>query len=265
MSEFMGQLPKNIEDKAKKVFREKLSQKIINAFSSGNLENIRELASKHLEQLGVQPAFVQENNPQLQEMRNKLNAESGIIICNHPGWGDTAAILSVVERDDFKIMMNRNYFDLLPPDVADKYFLTNETDPTKTIAIFKKIQTHIREGGVLLTYPSGGNEQKEGTRFKDGFRVILRGLKPEQMVYCFNINNDDMANLKSHNSKAGLASEILLPALSLKKSKSPQIVRVDEAYTKAGEWQEAIEAIPKNDASAVLTEKYESMFLSDQN
>lgn len=265
MSEFMGQMPEQVGEKAKKVFREQLSAKIINAFSSGNLENIHELALKHLRQLCVQPAFLQENNPQIEEMRNKLNTESGVIICNHPGWGDTAVILSAVKRDNLKIIMNKTYFDLLPPEVADKYFFPNEKNPSKTVAIFKRIQEHIKNGGVLLTYPSGGNEQKTGTSFKDGFRVILRGLKPEQMVYCFNINNSDMKSLKSLRPMTGLASEALfLSDFNINKSRDPQIVRVDEAYTQASDWQKAIEAIPKNDANEVLTGKYEGMFSSNK-
>lgn len=265
MNESMGELPNNIKEKAQKAFRENFSSRTTNSLLLERLSKSKELALKHLEQLDLNPSFLQENNPELNTMRSNLNSESGIIISNHPGWADTALILSVIKRDDVKIMMNKNYFNLLPTEVADKYFFPNEKDPSKSIGIFKRIQDHIKSGGVLLIYPSGGNEDKNGTSFKDGFRVILRGLEPTQMVYCFNINNEDTKKAsKGHHSRIGFASEILLPVLNYKKSKNPQTIRVDEAYTQAGDWQEASEGFSKEDINVTLTKKYENMFLQNK-
>ena len=261
MSESMGKVPGKIGKKAEKFFREHVSQRVIDTLSRGNFKNLRALALEHLERLGIQPVFLQENSPEFREMRNRLKTESGIIISNHPGWGDTPAILSAVNREDLKIMMSKKYFGLLPSEIADKYFFPSENDPSKATTVFKEIQDHISKGGVVLIYPSGGNEEKEGTGFKDGFRVLLRGLKPDQMVYCFNISSQDVSNLSSQYPGISVASEAFLDSvLDIDNNKVAQPVRIDEAYTKAGEWQKSIEGVPKNETSKVLTGRYEGMF-----
>jgi hypothetical protein len=266
MKEFIGQLPGKAIEKAKESLREHISPQIISLFSDGNLENIHEFALKHLGGLGIQPKFTQEGNPQLEDMRKRLNTEPGVIICNHPGWGDTFEILSVLKREDLKIMMEKKYFDLLPPGISNRYFFPNERNPAKAMAVFRKIQDHIKNGGVLLIYPSGGKEQSAShhdSTFMNGFRVLLRGLKPEQMVYCFNINETDTANINPHKPRIFLASEVLLHS-HLDATKDPQVVRLDEVYTQAGEWQEAIKDERKDAANKRLTTKYEAMFASNK-
>ena len=257
MKEFITDTIGSVTEKSKKAFRDKFAADIISAFSAENYEAVRDFATKHLERLGVVPEFVQENNPQFKNMRNKLNTEAGIIICNHPGWVETPAILSILHRDNLKIMQNKTYYDLLPPEVAIRYFFPAEHGPSLR-SVLNKIKAHIEGGGILLIYPSGGNEKKKGTTFKSGLRGILALLKPDQMVYCFNINNEDA---KEARPGVGLASELFLhPSFNINKTGSPQRVRMNEAYTKASEWQSSIEGVSKDDANQTLTKKYESMF-----
>src|SRR6185295_477576 len=147
--------------------------------------------------------------------------EPGVIICNHPSWGETPAILSVVNRENLKIMVAKKLYDNLPVEVVDKYFFPNNNDPLKSFGVFKRIQDHISQGGVLLIYPSGGNEVKNGADFRGGFRVILQKfLKPDQMVYCFNVNSEDAASLNSRKPGIGLASELFIhPAVNINRAR----------------------------------------------
>src|SRR3989344_6290356 len=103
----------------------------IEPLQKGGLDALRALIPSHLDNNRVAPEFLQEENPQFQEMRKKLNTQSGIIICNHPVAFESSLILSVVTRNDLKIMVAKEIYDGLPPEIAAKYFFSADKSKSK--------------------------------------------------------------------------------------------------------------------------------------
>ncbi len=195
-------------------------------------------------------------------MRHRLNTEPGIVICNHPSASETPIILSVLEREDLKVMVASELYDSLPPDIAQKYFFSASTGPKSLKATIDGIDAHIKSGGVLLIYP----QLKRHDSFQGTFRKILREtLKPEDMVYCFNVNTADTQRLSGSYPWAGIGSELFLgPTANINKLRDPITIRTEEKYTQAGEWQSTVAGVPKDDVGVVLAEKYARMFASNK-
>jgi hypothetical protein len=263
MSESMGELPRKIKDKFLKISMKRFSVDVVPEFNKGGWRSVRDnIVTKHMKNLGFVSKFITADQPDFEQMRRRLNTKPGVIICNHPGMSETPIILSVLEREDLKVMISKEVYAALPEEVAQKYFFSANEDPKNMAIVFRGINDHIKNGGVLLIYP----KLRSSASFERGFRIILQKiLKPEDMIYCFNVNTTDTSNLASRHPWIGIGSEFFLhPITNINTLREPITIRTDEAYTQAGEWQKAIEGVPKNEADKTLTLKYESMFASNK-
>ncbi len=267
MSESMGQWPGKIKEKASDVFIEKFAQEAVQQLREGGWRKLREnLIANYLKNLGVVPRFLQENEPEFSEMRHKLNTKPGVIICNHPGGSESPTILSVLDREDLKIMIDDHLYKVLPSDVAKKYFFSAYSGPKSLTATLGEIDAHIKGGGVMLFYPRLRTQDS----FQGTFRKILQEtLKPEDMIYCFNVNTTDTDNLFSLHPLVGMGSEVVSEkflgfGVNINKIRKPITIRTAENYTQAEEWSKAIAGVPEDNANAVLTEKYEGMFSANK-
>jgi Acyltransferase len=260
-----------------RTFGQKFTRKLISKtleqptrdFDSGGWDDIRKTLPDYLVQLGVKPKFTREGSPEFKEMRRRLNTESGLIICNHPSMAETPTILSTLERDDVKIVVGERIYESskhLPSDTFSRHFISAGNHRE----FLKSILNHIEAGGVVIIYPTGGesnNKKRHNGKicFEPGLRFVLKRLKPEQMVYCFNVNSQDADSLAERYPAIGLASELLLhPTLNMNTIRDPQVVRMSEAYTQVGEWQSILEGSAKEDADQALTDKYQSMFIANR-
>src|SRR5262249_39335639 len=73
--------------------------------SAKTLRMPSEVALEYLRKLNVEPQYLRQNIPEFATMRQRLNSEPGLVIANHPGVVDTALILSMIHRNDLKVLI----------------------------------------------------------------------------------------------------------------------------------------------------------------
>jgi hypothetical protein len=237
-------------------------------FKEKGFEALRESMGSYLESLNVQPDYIIDHNANFAEHRTALNTKAGLAIANHPaGFIDVPMLLNILHRPDFKAyVLDKVYrafvtafeknFGQEGKELIMNKLLTNS--PTMAKTNFRTAITHIKNGGLLVMHPTAG-EDRHSTKqiqFRPGFRLLLKYLEPEHMVYSFCFNPHDMTTqLKGHSDVAlrftGMASEQLTNnRVNINRLRKPVIIRVDERYSTATEWQNHAE----NDLS--LTEHY---------
>ncbi len=226
-------------------------------FEKRGWEAIPDGMNRYLESLGVVPVYEKEEDPNFAEQRKRLNTEAGVVISNHPsGYIDVPIILSSIHREDFRAYVQENvYRGML--DACTRVFgekgqrlvseklISNEKAHAKEN--FATALDHVQRGGLLLIHPTGGRERFSKTReleFSPGFRLLLRNLPEEKMVYSFCVYPQDLAQnfenqIMAASRFAGSASEELIsPKLNVNKLRRKVDVRVDEKYGTVREWKE---------------------------
>lgn len=78
-------------------------------------------------------------------------------VSNHPGLYDALALLSIIGRDDLKIIAISRPFLRQLPNLA-RHFLFLPPDGGGTQAVIRMAVTHLRNGGGVLTFPAGAIE-----------------------------------------------------------------------------------------------------------
>jgi hypothetical protein len=112
-----------------------------------------------------------------------------LALSNHPGVTDTLAVLAALERADLKVIaLNRPFLLSLPNLSKHLFFVTDE--PNERVALVRRVSTHLRNGGSVLTFPAGHNEPdpdiypgavKSLGSWTDSVGVFIR-LAPETAV-----------------------------------------------------------------------------------
>jgi hypothetical protein len=78
-----------------------------------------------------------------------------LIAANHPGTYDALIIAASVPRRDLKIIAADNQFlNKLP--ATQSYLISIKRDRNTTIAMIRSALSHLKSGGALLIFPSGG-------------------------------------------------------------------------------------------------------------
>ncbi len=217
----------------------------------------------------IKPVYTlkQENADLFAESRVKLNTEAGLVIANHPGYFDTFLILNTIKREDVKFVVNESYFKKYSSILGEENLIAATKDPSLALTFLKSIKTHIENGGVVILYPTGGDDRVDkdkGFLFQDGLSVILRKcLAPNHMVYSFKINPEDIKPLVTEtiSRSMGAASAILTHDLiNTNQLKDEVEIRVDETYSKAGDWQAILSTVDKEGKNKVLTEHFLNQF-----
>lgn len=184
---------------------------------------------------GYRIEYQQKNNPHFREMRTSLNNECGLVICNHPGLPDTFAVLSALDREDVLIMANREVKEQAGKIFGEKYFVSGSHSPNEAIRSMRRALGHIHNGGLFVIFPTGGRKRI----FQPGLGFILKHIKPDDMVYCFNVSGADISRDKipAKYRVLGAAVESASPVIKNPTRLLPHTIEVDEQYTNALEWQ----------------------------
>lgn len=97
--------------------------------------------------------------PSLQVRGHELIARSGpvLIVANHPGTFDSFAVAASLPRDDFKVI-TRGYPFLRALPSTSPHLVFSELELYARMAAARGAIRHLREGGALLVFPSGGME-----------------------------------------------------------------------------------------------------------
>jgi 1-acyl-sn-glycerol-3-phosphate acyltransferase len=77
-----------------------------------------------------------------------------LLVANHPGLLDAAALCSAIPRDDLRILAITRPFLRALPNIAANLFAVGSTPAARTAAV-RAGARHLRAGGALLTFPAG--------------------------------------------------------------------------------------------------------------
>ncbi len=215
------------------------------------------------ETLGVRPVYVAENRPEFAEWRERLKTESGLVIANHPGGIDVPAILKTLERKDVYFLAAGKNVQRLADVVGEEHLLETSADPGKVRALFRRIEDILQRGGLVFLFPTGGTDfNGKPIAFKSGFRALIRSLRPEQMVYAFQINTEDFhAAFPIAPSGFVLGSSALVKRAGLVRQHEPfPTVRINERYTTAQEWKDVLKESSPLEANERLAKRYLELF-----
>ena len=245
-------LTTHLRDKADKKLFGNIEQEV----SKRGFEALHEAINKYFEIWNVAPAYQRERDDGFSEMRNKLNSEAGIIISNHPGYMDVPAILRCIARDDIKIMVDKEGYEILRGLIGEKYIVPADR------SVLSEVEAHIKNGGVFLIFPTG--EVGNNIAFRPGFTKLLESLQPDNMIYSFYINPQDVETIESayHGRSVGVASALYLnSSVNINRLRETKAVAVDEKYSTAQEWQEAYSGTQKlKEKTALLTKHYKDIY-----
>lgn len=77
-----------------------------------------------------------------------------LFLSNHPGMADTISLFVAIGRPDLKIIaLHRPFLAALPNTTKQLFFI--DDDPAKRLYAVRQVAAHLREGGAVLTFPSG--------------------------------------------------------------------------------------------------------------
>jgi hypothetical protein len=77
-----------------------------------------------------------------------------LFLSNHPGMTDTLSLFTAIARRDLRIIaLNRPFLQSLP-NVSRHLFYIGE-EPAERVGVVKKVSSHLRAGGAVLTFPAG--------------------------------------------------------------------------------------------------------------
>lgn len=85
----------------------------------------------------------------------KPHQEGGLlIVANHPGMGDSLALLSSLERDDIRLVAGERKFFFALPNLLPYLILVPE-DPSKRTGVLRAMVDDLKQGKTVILYPAG--------------------------------------------------------------------------------------------------------------
>ncbi|MFA7309285.1 MAG: 1-acyl-sn-glycerol-3-phosphate acyltransferase [Candidatus Paceibacterota bacterium] len=229
--------------------------------STEGMPALHHRVDKYFDLWNIAPVYVRSGEKDFLELRKRLNADAGIIISNHPGYVDVPAILRCIDRNDIKIMVDRDGYETLRALIGETYIVPADAN------VLSEVASHIANGGVFLIFPTGGESAGSKIDFKPGFTKLLETLKPNDMVYSFHMDSGDVASIESAYAgrSLGVASAVYLnPALNSNRLRETKSFAVNENYSTAREWQQACskETVLRK-KTALLTEHFKRLYLTN--
>jgi hypothetical protein len=253
-----------------KLFYGRALKKFVKQIEDSGTDNVLEdTLERYLEELNIDLIYESErDNPETEEMRRRLNTEAGVVICNHPGYFDVPAIMRPIKRKDIKILVSN--FGMFSEAFGSENFIKASKNPIELLKQLKDIKKHIEAGGLLLIFPTAGSDSVnngEGHRsikFKSGLRYLIdKALSPEDMVYSFNVNSDDIANIINEPGAIDRVDSVASGAfvgVNRNKFKDRKSIRVRESYSTAAEWKRVVAESDREEVNEKLSEHYLEKF-----
>ncbi len=266
----------NVREKLRSVPKETLERfekfalgqaaRILGGEMEGDWSKVSEIMRLYLERERIFPEFSMSGDLSFSSMRQALATEPGVTISNHPaGYIDVPITFSMIPRSDILVYTNKRvkeglvsgakkYLGENAGRVLDSHLLTNH--PKKAIENYRKALSHVASGGVLILHPTAGKERKANTKvvkFEPGFRLLLKKLEPNTMVYAINY---DLGQSFYNNPIffTGRAASLEIPSNVARRQFARLNVHVKEVLTRVGDWSDYL------DTDEQVTERYWSLF-----
>jgi hypothetical protein len=85
---------------------------------------------------------------------NLIPDSAFLALSNHPGMSDTLSAFCALNRPDLKIIaLDRPFLNALP-NMSKQLFYVKE-DAASRVSLVRQVTSHLRNGGVALTFPAG--------------------------------------------------------------------------------------------------------------
>lgn len=240
--------------------------RILGKEMKGDWSMISKVMEAYLVRERIRPEFLMSKDPNFASMREALATDPGVVISNHPaGYIDVPITFSMIPRSDILVYTNKRvkeglvlgakkYLGENARKILDDHLLTN--DPKKAIENYRKALDHVTSGGVLILHPTAGKERKANTKvvqFEPGFRLLLRKLESDCMVYAINY---DLGHSFYKNPMffTGRAASLEIPSSVARGQLEGLNVQVKEVLTRAADWSS------RWDTDEQTTGKYWSLF-----
>lgn len=260
---------KSFEDTEDKIYSEVLKKLVRQVEASGSENVLADSLERYLEMLNIDLIYeTEKDNPEIDEMRRRLNTEAGVVISNHPGYLDGPAIMHLIKRKDVKILVSN--FKMFSEALGTENFIMAAKSPAELAKQLKEIKKHIEAGGLLLIFPTAGSDSVDNSRehrpvdFKSGFRYLVdKVLDAEDMVYSFNVNSDDVSRVINEQNLIGrigaVASNVAVD-IDVNKFKEMMPIRIKEDYSTAAEWKQIVEESDREEVNEALSKHYLEKF-----
>ena len=171
-------LDSSLDSERRLIYAQPFAELVEQVKKEGSEDILFDSMERYLETLNIELVYESEkDNPEIEEMRRRLNTEAGVIISNHPGYFDVLAILHLIKRQDIKIVAS--HFEDISKILGTEKFLPAVRDPAGVAKLMRDIKNHIKSGGALLIFPTGGQdginkpEDKRHFEFQSGFRYLV--------------------------------------------------------------------------------------------
>ncbi|MFN0072509.1 MAG: 1-acyl-sn-glycerol-3-phosphate acyltransferase, partial [Chloroflexota bacterium] len=86
-----------------------------------------------------------------------------LLLANHPGLSDTLALFASIPRDDLRVLAADKPFLRALPRTSERLIYLPDR-PEQRLQSLRKVSTHVREGGAILTFPAGAIEPDPAIR-----------------------------------------------------------------------------------------------------
>ncbi len=238
-------------------------------FREKGVDGFYEYAREYLERLNIQPDFVKKNDVRFPSWRKRLKSARGVMISNHPSILDAALLSQALARDDFKLVATREMYERVKGSELARILIpaSRKDSIHETKGTMRSISDHIGAGGLVWIFPTGGaqidrSDPPKPVHFASGFDFVLKQLAPEDMVYAFHIDTEDLKPVASvPNINASFLSGEYLPSqLNIAHMREKRLIKIDEVCTDARDWQTVSEATDRKERNEVFTKHYLKLF-----
>lgn len=89
--------------------------------------------------------------------REQLPAAPYLALSNHPGMTDTLSVFAALDAPDLKIIALDRPFLISLPNISNQLFYVTD-HPGERMALVRRVSSHLRAGGSILTFPAGHTE-----------------------------------------------------------------------------------------------------------
>lgn len=229
-----------------------------------NLRRLHAICDRWLLRNGLEVDWRACHRPDFEAMRERVNDTPGLMICNRAGGLEPLLAMRVLtRRDDGIVFASGSGGEVAKGLVgSDRVcWVSDDLDGARTF-----VQTgldRMQSGGFALLFPSGKADPMGPQPFRGGFRLLLKRMAPDWMVYAMHMHPDDA---EDYLARAGPYSlEHVKRALDdAEPAGAPPrpIVRqrFDERFTTVADWRAAAGDLRAPEANERLTAFYRDLF-----
>jgi len=229
-----------------------------------NLRRLHAIIDRWLEKYALDVDYLARARPGFEAMRERLNDTPGLIICNRAGGLEPHLTMRILERrQDGLLVANGAGAELVGRLVGVERVIAVSDDLDDARRFVRASIANMERGGFCLLFPTGKADPDRPQPFKGGFRLLLKRMQPEWMVYGTHMHPDDAEDFRAR--MGDFSAERCRQTLATLEEDLPEPLpplrqRFDERWTTVAQWREAMGDPRLPEANERLTRYYASLF-----